>query len=137
MAETKQQVVNPIDVVAGKDGIDYNKLVQEFGTQLIDQELIARIERVTGKKAHRFLRRGLFFSHRDMNQLLDAYENGEPFYLYTGRGPSSDALHMGHLIPFLFTKWLQETFNVPLVIQMTGVCKASHNFTLSFCAKIR
>ena len=26
---------------------------------------------------------------------------------------------MGHLIPFLFTKWLQDSFDVPLVIQMT------------------
>ena len=25
----------------------------------------------------------------------------------------------GHLIPFIFTKWLQETFDVPLVIQLT------------------
>lgn len=34
-------------------------------------------------------------------------EKGEKFYLYTGRGPSSEALHMGHLVPFMFTKWLQ------------------------------
>jgi len=26
---------------------------------------------------------------------------------------------LGHMIPFLFTKWLQDTFDVPLVIQMT------------------
>ena len=36
-----------------------------------------------------------------------------------GRGPSSDAMHLGHLIPFMFTKWLQDVFDVPLVIQMT------------------
>ena len=35
------------------------------------------------------------------------------------QGPSSDALHLGHLIPFMFTKWLQDAFNVPLVIQLT------------------
>eukprot|EP01105_Mastigella_eilhardi_P023600 TRINITY_DN5990_c0_g1_i3.p1 TRINITY_DN5990_c0_g1~~TRINITY_DN5990_c0_g1_i3.p1 ORF type:complete len:298 (-),score=109.90 TRINITY_DN5990_c0_g1_i3:104-997(-) len=28
-------------------------------------------------------------------------------------------MHLGHLIPFVFTKYLQEAFNVPLVIQMT------------------
>lgn len=39
--------------------------------------------------------------------------------MYTGRGPSSDALHLGHLIPFHFTAWLQKVFNVPLVIQLT------------------
>merc|ERR1711994_948448 len=63
--------------------------------------------------------RGIFFSHRDLGFILDKVEKGEKFFLYTGRGPSSDSMHLGHLIPFLFTKWLQETFNVPLVIQMT------------------
>lgn len=51
--------------------------------------------------------------------ILDVYEKKQPFYLYTGRGPSSEAMHMGHLIPFIFTKWLQDTFDVPLVIQLT------------------
>lgn len=41
---------------------------------------------------------------RDLNEILDLYEKGEKFYLYTGRGPSSEALHLGHLIPFMFTK---------------------------------
>lgn len=53
-------------------------------------------------------------------KVLDEYEAGNPFYLYTGRGPSSDSLHLGHLIPFLFTLELQRQFNVPLVIQLTG-----------------
>ena len=36
-----------------------------------------------------------------------------------GRGPSSESLHMGHLVPFMFTKYLQDVFDVPLVIQLT------------------
>ncbi|XP_032090173.1 tryptophan--tRNA ligase, cytoplasmic [Thamnophis elegans] len=100
-------------------GVDYDKLIVRFGSSKIDKDLINRIERITGQKPHHFLRRGIFFSHRDMNQILDAYEQKKPFYLYTGRGPSSETMHVGHLIPFMFTKWLQETFNVPLVIQMT------------------
>lgn len=74
---------------------------------------------MTGRQAHPFLRRGIFFAHRDLKELLDCYERGLPFYLYTGRGPSSEALHLGHLVPFMFTKWLQDAFNVPLVIQLT------------------
>ena len=150
-------------------------------------------------RAHPFLRRGIFFAHRDLAEVLDAYEKGQGFYLYTGRvrctsdvssqtpsfvydlelqglrnrvwsvagptalpcskprrssanaeardlcqhrtldvqqlvttpsvpdaaclwlrqGPSSDALHLGHLIPFMFTKWLQSAFKVPLVVQLT------------------
>jgi tryptophanyl-tRNA synthetase len=31
---------------------------------------------------------------------------------------------MGHLVPFLFTKWLQDAFDVPLVIQLTDDEKA-------------
>lgn len=28
-------------------------------------------------------------------------------------------MHVGHLIPFMFCKWLQDVFDVPLVIQLT------------------
>ncbi|XP_043582072.1 tryptophan--tRNA ligase, cytoplasmic isoform X2 [Bombus pyrosoma] len=59
-----------------------------------------------------------------MNTILNLYEQGKPFYLYTGRGPSSDSIHLGHLIPFMFCKWLQEVFRVPLVIQLTDDEKA-------------
>lgn len=51
--------------------------------------------------------------------ILTRYEQQKPFYLYTGRGPSSSSMHLGHLIPFLFTQWLQDVFDVPLVIQLT------------------
>ena len=54
-----------------------------------------------------------------MFTLLNLREQGKPFYLYTGRGPSSESMHMGHLVPFVVTKWLQEAFDVPLVIQLT------------------
>lgn len=54
-----------------------------------------------------------------MHSILNQYEAGKPFYLYTGRGPSSQSMHLGHLIPFIFCKWLQEIFDVPLVIQLT------------------
>jgi tryptophanyl-tRNA synthetase len=89
-------------------------LDRKWATKLIDEALLQRFESLTGKKPHRWLRRGLFFSHRDFDKILDRYEAGEPFFLYTGRGPSSDALHLGHTIPFTFTKWLQDVFDVPL-----------------------
>lgn len=85
-----------------------------------------------------------------MHGILDACEQQKPFFLYTGRGPSSESMHLGHLIPFLFTKYshtvtlskvtllthlcmplppsgatppspryLQDVFDVPLVVQMT------------------
>lgn len=115
-----EDVVDPWNVVGSADtGIDYEKLIKRFGSSKIDQELIDRFEKVTGKPAHHFLRRGLFFSHRDMHSILNQYEAKKPFYLYTGRGPSSSSMHVGHLIPFMFCKWLQDVFDVPLVIQLT------------------
>lgn len=101
----EEQVVNPWEVSA-KDGgkIDYDKLIDKFGCQRLDNSLIDRAHRLTSRPPHVFLRRGVFFAHRDFNDILDAFERGEKFYLYTGRGPSSEALHLGHLVPFMFTK---------------------------------
>ena len=39
-------------------------LSERFGSSKIDQELIDRFEKVTGKPAHHLLKRGMFFSHR-------------------------------------------------------------------------
>ena len=114
-----KQVVDPWTVQGGEDGIDYQALIDSFGSKAISKELLARFEKVTGEKPHHWLRRGLFYSHRDLNFILDTVEKGEKFYLYTGRGPSSGSLHMGHMIPFLFTAYLQRVFDVPLVIQLT------------------
>lgn len=106
------QVVTPFDVSGGVDEsgkllpVDYDKLVREFGATRISKELLKRFERVTGRRPHRFMRRGIVFSHRDLNLILDRYEKGQPFYLYTGRGPSSDSMHVGHTIPFEFTKYV-------------------------------
>ncbi|GFY95271.1 nucleotidylyl transferase superfamily protein [Actinidia rufa] len=115
--EEEEQVVNPWEVSA-KDGgkIDYDKLIDKFGCQRLDQSLIDRVQRITSRPPHVFLRRGVFFAHRDFNEILDAYERGHKFYLYTGRGPSSEALHLGHLVPFHVH---QDAFKVPLVIQLT------------------
>jgi len=120
--EEEEEMVVTTTEVKGK--IDYDKLVDDFGSKIIDPELLARLEAQTVGKGrvphlHRFLRRNIFFSHRDLAALLGEVEAGRPIYLYTGRGPSSSAMHLGHLVPFLFTQWLQQAFDCPLVIQMT------------------
>ncbi|KAF8654065.1 hypothetical protein AX16_003598 [Volvariella volvacea WC 439] len=123
--EAHEQIVTPWDVKGSvtadgkQQGINYDKLVEQFGTRRVDQALLDRFERLTGHKPHVFLRRGMFFSHRDFDKILDRYEQGKPFFLYTGRGPSSDSMHLGHMVPFVITKWLQDIFGVPLVIQLT------------------
>ncbi|KAF8334180.1 uncharacterized protein EI90DRAFT_3121520 [Cantharellus anzutake] len=120
-----QQVVTPWEVQGQitQDGkqlaINYDLLIDQFGTRRIDDALLARFEKLTGAKPHPLLKRGMFFSHREFGRILDLREKGKPFFLYTGRGPSSNSMHLGHLIPFMFTKWLQDVFDVPLVIQLT------------------
>jgi len=109
-APATKQNIDPWNVSGeiGADGIakaiNYLTLVDEFGTKLITPEDLVRFEKVTGHRPHRFMRRGIVFSHRDLNLMLDRHEKGEPFFLYTGRGPSSDSMHIGHTIPFEFTK---------------------------------
>ena len=102
------------------------KLLEEFGSMPITPELIKRIEDVTGQPAHPFLRRGLFFSHRDLEEILDDHAAGRPIYLYTGRGPSAGSFHLGHLVPFLFTVYLQQLFDAHVVIQITDDEKFTH-----------
>lgn len=112
----EQAVVTPWEV---KGRVDYDKLLKQFGSRPITSELLDRFEALTGERPHVFLRRGIFFSHRDLDQLLNQYEAGQHFYLYTGRGPSSTSMHLGHLVPFIFTAYLQKVFKCPAVIQLT------------------
>lgn len=116
---TPWEVAGAVDENGTAQGIDYNKLSAQFGTKIITDETLETFKRVTGHEPHPLLKRGVFFSERDLHRILDLYEHGEPFFLYTGRGPSSDSMHLGHMVPFIFTKWLQEVFDVPLVIEMT------------------
>ncbi len=97
--------------------IDYDKLIKQFGTQKISNELLLKLKKITGED-HFMLRRGVFFSHRDLNLILENYEKGKEFFLYTGRGPSGHT-HIGHLVPWVFAKWLQDKFDVNIYFQLT------------------
>jgi hypothetical protein len=69
-SDAQEQIVTPWDVhgsisTDGKQlGIDYEKLLTQFGTRRLDGSILAKFEKLTGVKPHPFLRRGLFFSHR-------------------------------------------------------------------------
>ncbi|HIE18831.1 TPA: tryptophan--tRNA ligase, partial [Candidatus Bathyarchaeota archaeon] len=115
MASDEEEMIVTPWTVSGK--IDYTRLIEEFGTQPITEDLLKRIEKHAGKR-HLQLRRGLFFSHRDLDWILDMYEAGRRFILYTGRGPSGP-VHIGHLVPWIFTKHLQDVFGSKLYFQMT------------------
>ena len=106
--------VNPYEV-SGK--VDYDKLIKEFGIKEITDEDLKRIKKIAGE-IHPYLKREIFFAHRDLKWCLDEYEKGNKFFLYTGCGPSGP-IHLGHLGTWRFTKWLQDKFDVELWFQFT------------------
>src|SRR3989304_1903149 len=111
----KNEMVVPPWEVRGK--VDYERLIREFGTQPLTDELLKRITTHTDQ-LHLQLQRRIFFSHRDLDTVLDLYEKGTKFVLYTGRGPSGP-VHIGHLVPWIFTLHLQEKFQTRLYFQLT------------------
>lgn len=110
--------------------VDYERLMREFGTEPITEELIGRLKERTGD-VHYMLRRGIFFSHRDLDWILDKYEQGKKFFLYTGRGPSGHT-HLGHMVPWILTKYLQDRFGAELYFQLTDDEKFLHEQKLKF-----
>lgn len=105
--------------------VDYDKLIKEFGTQEISNDILAKIKK-HARYLHPLLRLRYFFSHRDLDWILDKYEQGEKFYLYTGRGPSGN-IHLGHILPWIFTKYLQDAFDANLLFQVTDDEKFLYN----------
>ncbi len=100
--------------VEGK--VDYSDTVKRFGISYIDEKLKARIQEDAGD-LHFMIRRGIYFAHRDMEWLLDQYEKGKKFYVYTGIAPSG-GMTIAHLIPFIMSQWLQEKFGAEVYIQI-------------------
>ncbi|MDA3856558.1 MAG: tryptophan--tRNA ligase [Candidatus Woesearchaeota archaeon] len=112
-----EQKVTPWDV----DGkVDYDKLIKEFGVKCLSDKIKNEIKELSEKKGipyHIYLKRELFFSHREFDKALEAHKEGKPFFLYTGRSPGG-SMHIAHLIPFMFTKYLQDIFDCNLYIQI-------------------
>ncbi|MEK6927197.1 MAG: tryptophan--tRNA ligase [Nanoarchaeota archaeon] len=105
-----EATVNPWEV---KGEIDYDKLVKEFGTSIISNEIKKKFS-----KMHPLLRRGVYFSHRDFDKWLSAIENKKKISVLTGRGPS-EKMHLGHLVPFFVAKSLQEEFDCQVFIPIS------------------
>jgi tryptophanyl-tRNA synthetase len=93
--------------------IDYDKLVKDFGTSLVDEKIKKKLE-----KCHPLLNRGIYFSHRDFDLWLKDYEAGKKVSVITGRGPS-EGMHIGHLVPFLVAKSLQDVFDCDVFIPIS------------------
>ena len=91
-------VVTPWEV---KGKVDYERLIREFGTQPLTDELLQQNSKYTRASLHLQIEGTYFFSHRDLDTVLNLYEQGTKFVLYTGRGPrdlcTSGILFLGFL----------------------------------------
>jgi tryptophanyl-tRNA synthetase len=96
--------------------VNYEILERNFGIKPLNQDLLKRIQKHTGT-LHPFIRREIYFGHRELDWLLDMYEKGEKFCLYTGIAPSNK-MTIGHLLPFMMTLWLQQKFDAEVLIQI-------------------
>ncbi len=127
MPDPEEFVVTPYEI---KGKIDYGRLIEQFGTQELTPELLAKLHHLAGGELPPVLTRGIYYSHRDLGPLLDGYANGRPFFLYSGRGPSGP-LHISHLLHFDLCLWFQKRLGVPMYIQITDDEKFWSRPTLS------
>jgi len=115
MQEKEEFKVTPW-AIEGK--VDYDKLIKQFGTTAVNQEILEKLKNKTkSKKLHHFFTRGFIYSHRDFDKVLDGIEKNN-FFIYTGRGPSGK-MHIGHLIPFMISKWFQDEFDCNVYIAIS------------------
>lgn len=106
--------------------VNYEKLVREFGTIKISDKIYERI-----RGCHPLLRRKIYFSHRDFDKWLGAFDEGKRVSVITGRGPS-EKMHIGHLVPLLVAKSLQENFGCPVFIPISDDEKFFVNEKITF-----
>lgn len=133
MKKNGEQTVTPWDVHADstEGKIDYGKLIRQFGCQELSLKTAEKY-----RLEHVFFRRGIVFAHRDLDLLMEHVEKKGSIYLYTGRGPSSRSMHLGHAVPFMLCKYLQDRFGCKIVIQLTDDEKYIwKNITLEEAAK--
>ena len=83
--------------------IDYDRLLGQFGADHLSPDQRKRFP----EPGHPLIRRDVFYAERNVDPFLEAANNGEPHSIVTGRGPSGP-MHIGHIFPFYFAKYLQE-----------------------------
>ena len=117
--EVQEQVVNPWEVSA-KGKIDYDKLIDRFGCQKLDEALISRLERITSRTPHVFLRRGVFFAHRYLH----------PFPPFS---PSLIFLNYNLMMSFLCVAAISRRFWTRMRGEISSTCTPDADLPLKPC----
>lgn len=91
---------------------DYRQKMEKFG--------IEPIEEIAGRMPdHRYIRRGIIFGHRDVDEFLDAMEEGRDVAMITGVMPSG-LFHLGHKLVVDQVIMFQE-MGVPITITAADI----------------
>jgi tyrosyl-tRNA synthetase len=59
--------------------------------------------------------RGFFYQLTDDDAVRDRL-NGEPVTFYIGIDPTADSMHVGHLLPIMAARWLQQCGHRPVIL---------------------
>ncbi|MEM4781055.1 MAG: tryptophan--tRNA ligase, partial [Halalkalicoccus sp.] len=94
--------------------IDYDRLLERFGADALTADQRAKFP----KPVHPLVRRDVFYAERDLDPFLDAANAGDPHSVVTGRGPSGP-MHIGHVAPFYFAKYLQDRTGATVYIPIS------------------
>ena len=107
------QNITPYEV---KGSVDYQKLISDFGLKPLEGSTAKRFDRLAGESNY-MIRRGIYFAERDLAWLLDEYEKGNRFYVYTGIAPSG-SMTIAQTMHFQMAKWLQDRFGAEVLIMI-------------------
>ncbi|MDE1848796.1 MAG: tryptophan--tRNA ligase [Nanoarchaeota archaeon] len=108
--EAKPYGITPWEV---SGDLDYEKLIKDFGVAKISGELRGSIG-----VSNPLIKREIYFAHRDADKWLSDAKKKKRVSILTGRGPS-EKMHLGHLVPFLIAKSLQEKFGCDVYIPIS------------------
>lgn len=81
-----EEKLNPF---SSKLSQDYKETMEEFGISKITPELKKELP------SHYLIKRGIIFAHRDLDKILEAHQNKEPFAVMTGIKPTNK-YHLGN-----------------------------------------
>ncbi|ELP84212.1 tryptophanyl-tRNA synthetase, cytoplasmic, putative [Entamoeba invadens IP1] len=97
--------------------IDYTKVASTLQINTISSDHLSRLEKLSGKPLHQFLRRGFYYSEIDFEEVITALEQKKPVYVFLQKLPSKE-FSLSDYVDFALAKYLQETFGVKVVVQL-------------------
>src|SRR3989304_1315827 len=102
----------------GKLELDYRALIEQFGTEPIEN--VKNLPNTYGFQSGyvRDLKGGIVFSHRDFDKFLDDIAHKRKVSILTGFN-ASGSIHLGHVVTFKIVLDLQKKYKIPVYIPIS------------------